>query len=85
MTPDQLLREALAVLKWIDIWGREANGDGRYYVIAFDSPAGIKMRHVIANAPNEATHADWNQPPSELRGDPGAPGTVNAPARDPLK
>lgn len=60
MTPDQLLREALEVLKWIDVWGREANGDGRYYVVAFDSPAGIKLRHVVTHARNEATHADWN-------------------------
>lgn len=60
MTPDQLLREAVEVLKWIDVWGREANGDGRYYIVAFDSPAGQQLRHVVANARNEATHAEWD-------------------------
>jgi hypothetical protein len=81
MTPEQLLREAVEVLKWIDVWGREANGDGRYYVIAFDSPAGIQLRHVVANARHEATHADWNQPVADSA-DLRVPRTVNGEARD---
>lgn len=76
MTPEQITSEALAVLKWIDVWAREASGDGRYYVFAFDSPAGIKLRHVLSHVRSFAD--DGNQQPSGVRGDPVVPGTVNA-------
>lgn len=42
--------EMLAVLKQIDQWARERDGDKRVYAFAFDAPVGIALRAAIANA-----------------------------------